>query len=399
LAGGLGTRLASAVVDRPKVLAEVSGRPFLEYLLDQLRSAQFRNVILCTGHLGKQIEKAFGKRYKSLDLQYSREHAPLGTAGALRYALPLLKSETILVMNGDTYCEVDFEKFLHFHRSNKSKASIALSRVADIRHYGEVRIGTDGNILGFSEKIAVAGSGYVNAGIYLINRNMIEKIPPGENLSIEKDIFPEWVGKGFYGYKTTKSFIDIGTPERYAYAQKIYRRFVLLDRDGTVIKHKHHLTDIGDVELIPNAAKAIKKLNSLGLGVIMITNQSVVGHGLLKKKDLHAIHAKIRRLLAKEGASLDGIYVCPHKPEDNCSCRKPKYGLVKKAIKDHHFDPTFAIVVGDNRSDIELGKSIGATTILVKTGYGATVASEGKLAPDHIVNNLQEAAGTIELLM
>lgn len=174
------------------------------------------------------------------------------------------------------------------------------------------------------------------------------------------------------------------------------KRFVLLDRDGTVIKHKHHLTDIQDVELILKSANAIKKLKELGLGIIIMTNQSVVGRGLVSLSGLKAIHTKILHLLAEKGAHIDGIYFCPHKPEDNCSCRKPKFGLVEKAINDHHFDPKLCFVVGDNKGDIELGINIRATTILVKTGYGAKVLGETLITPDFIANNLYSAAKVIE---
>ena len=174
------------------------------------------------------------------------------------------------------------------------------------------------------------------------------------------------------------------------------KRFVILDRDGTIIKHKHHLTNINEVKLIPNVAKAIKKLNSLGLGTIIVTNQSVVGRSEISLSDLELIHKKILHLLSAEGAFIDAIYFCPHKPEDNCSCSKPKFGLINDAIKDHNFDPKLCFVVGDNKTDIELGENLGATTILVKTGYGAKVAREKLITPNIVVNNLYSAVSFIE---
>jgi len=165
------------------------------------------------------------------------------------------------------------------------------------------------------------------------------------------------------------------------------KRFVILDRDGTIIFDKDHLTKVSEVELIPNVTSAIRKLNDLGLGIIMLTNQTVVGNKHISLNELNVIHKRILKLLRNEGAIIDGIYFCPHKVEDNCSCRKPKIGLIKQALKDYDFEPKQSFVIGDNKSDIELGKNIGATTILVRTGYGRQM--EKAIDPDYVVDNLE----------
>lgn len=166
------------------------------------------------------------------------------------------------------------------------------------------------------------------------------------------------------------------------------KRFVILDRDGTIIFDKDHLTKVSEVELIPNVGMAIKKLNELDLGVIIVTNQSVVGNGHISLKDLEQIHKRILELLLQDGATIDGIYFCPHKVGDNCLCRKPKPGVVEKAMKKHNFDPKLCFVIGDNKGDIELGRNIGATTILVRTGYGKQVENDA-INPDYVVDNLE----------
>jgi len=166
------------------------------------------------------------------------------------------------------------------------------------------------------------------------------------------------------------------------------KRFVILDRDGTVIVDKDHLTDPQQVELIPKAATAIKTLNDFGLGVIIVTNQTVVGNRHISLKDLESIHKKMLNMLSREEATINSVYVCPHKVEDNCSCRKPKSGLIEQALKDHDFDPKKSFMVGDKKSDIELGKNIGATTILVRTGYGKQTEKEG-INPNYVVDSLE----------
>lgn len=176
------------------------------------------------------------------------------------------------------------------------------------------------------------------------------------------------------------------------------KRFVLLDRDGTVILERHYLSDPEEVKLFPNTASALKKLKDLGFGLIIITNQAAVGRGFFDLKQLELIHRRLKKLLKKEGIVLDGIYFCPHTPEDNCRCRKPKLGLVEMAIKDHNFDPNFSFVIGDKAIDIKMGKNLVATTFLVRTGYGSKV-DEKQVKPDYVVSDLQEAAEKIQTLI
>ena len=147
LAGGLGSRLRSVVHDRPKALAEIGHRPFLAYLLDQLAGARCRVAVLCTGHLGEQIEERFGATYRNMRLQYSREPQPLGTAGALRYALGRLESDPVLVMNGDSYCGIDLKSFVEWHERKQAIASMALARIARSERYGTVALGTNDRVL------------------------------------------------------------------------------------------------------------------------------------------------------------------------------------------------------------------------------------------------------------
>jgi histidinol-phosphate phosphatase family protein len=177
------------------------------------------------------------------------------------------------------------------------------------------------------------------------------------------------------------------------------RRFVVLDRDGTLIEERHYLSDPDQVELIPGVAEALGRLRSIGLGAIVVTNQSGIGRGLFDRARLEAIHARLHALLASHGATLDAIYVCPHTPEDGCSCRKPRIGLVERAQSDLGVDPTRSFVVGDKPCDIEMGVHVGATTLLVRTGYGSRTEAEGAVRPDHVVSDVSEAIRLIESLL
>jgi len=173
-------------------------------------------------------------------------------------------------------------------------------------------------------------------------------------------------------------------------------RFVLLDRDGTINQQVDHLDQPDQVALIPGAAAALRHLRSAGLGLVVLTNQANVGRGLFPPDRLEEIHARLTALLLDEGVRLDGLYVCPHAPEDGCDCRKPRAGLVLRAATDHGFRPDDAFVVGDHAADMGLGRAIGAITILVRTGHGEEELARGAGAKaDHVVADLMEAAGVI----
>jgi D-glycero-alpha-D-manno-heptose 1-phosphate guanylyltransferase len=220
LAGGLGTRLRPAVADRPKVLAEVGGRPFVTYLLDRVARAGGRRVVLCTGHLGEQVPRLLGERYGSLRLVYSQEPAPLDTGGALRHALPLLTSDPVLVLNGDSICEMDLPGLVARHRAGRSRLTLGLARVEEGARYGQVVLDRAGRIAAFGEK-AQSGPAWVSAGVYAVARRVLQGLPPGRRVSLERELFPSLVGRGLAGYAGAEELLDIGTPESYARAEAV----------------------------------------------------------------------------------------------------------------------------------------------------------------------------------
>lgn len=222
LAGGLGTRLRPVVADRPKVLAEVRRRPFLAYLLDQLVNAGLKYAVLCTGYMGEQVRAAFGDTYGCLHLFYSQESSPLGTAGALRLALPLFKSDFVLVMNGDSFSNVNLSAFWAWHCEHNANATLVLTKMLDTTRYGRVHVDADGSVVGFDEKTEKRGPGWINAGIYLLNHRLLLTIPASGTVSLEREMFPAWMGRGLYGYQSKGRFLDIGTPEAYANAEQFF---------------------------------------------------------------------------------------------------------------------------------------------------------------------------------
>ncbi|MEM7204410.1 MAG: nucleotidyltransferase family protein [Planctomycetota bacterium] len=223
LAGGLGTRLRSVVSDRPKVLAEVLGRPFLAYLLDQLAAAGVVDVVLSTGYRADQIEAAFGGGYKNLRLRYSREEEPLGTGGAIRLAQEAARSDPLMVLNGDSYCGADLPAFARWHRQHEAAGSLVLVEVPDVARFGHVEVTPEGVVTRFEEKGARQGPGWINAGVYLLSEPLVREIPVGRAVSLEREVFPRWIGNGLLGCKALDCrFLDVGTPESYAAAERFF---------------------------------------------------------------------------------------------------------------------------------------------------------------------------------
>jgi len=220
LAGGAGTRLRSVVADRPKVLAQLGGKPFIAYLLDRLATQGWQKVVLCTGYMGAQVQETLGDQYQGMQLSYSHEEQPLGTGGAIRQALPLITSATVLILNGDSYCDTDLRASLAWHQDREARVTVVMAHVEQGSRYGRVEIGADGQIRRFVEKNPdLTGGGWINSGVYWFEREVLAGLPAGRAFSLEKEVLGTWTGDGLYGYRDYGRFLDIGVPEDHARAE------------------------------------------------------------------------------------------------------------------------------------------------------------------------------------
>jgi len=225
LVGGLGTRLRTLVPSMPKPLAPVGNRPFLELLVQQLSRQGIRRLVMCTGYLADQIEAAFGNGQDwGVTIEYSKETEPLGTAGAVKLAQAYVENlPEFLVMNGDSFLEIDARELIRFHRAHGGPATIAVVPVENAGRYGTVRVDSNGRVTEFREKTGIDCAGLINAGVYVFSRSLLEGIPAGP-LSLEKDVFPNAIDRGIYALGHKSLFIDIGTPFDYTRAQQLFDR-------------------------------------------------------------------------------------------------------------------------------------------------------------------------------
>ncbi len=218
LAGGEGTRLRPLTLTTPKPVMPMAGRPFMTFMLDWLARHGIDDVILSCGFMSDAVEEVLGEEYEGMRLRYVHEDEPLGTAGPLRLALDTgaLQDERLYVLNGDVLTDMDLTLEREQHESTGARATLALIAVEDTASYGVVPTAENGEVEAFLEKSpGPAPTNRINAGAYLLERDVIERIPAGRAVSIEREIFPELVGEGLYGYLAAGYWKDIGTPERY----------------------------------------------------------------------------------------------------------------------------------------------------------------------------------------
>jgi NDP-sugar pyrophosphorylase family protein len=228
LCGGQGIRLRPVLADRPKSMALISGTPFLQLLLDRLRSQGIDDVILGTGYMTDRIEGYFGRGEEfAVRIRYSRETEPLGTGGALRLAESLI-SDPVLVLNGDSYVEWSLVPILELFTAKDADLVIVVQTVADVTRYGSVALDEDGRVTQFVEKGRAAGPGLINAGVYLLRKQIVCDLPAGKAISLEREVFPRLLDRRIYGAVCTGLFIDIGIPDDLKQAQTL-----LASRVGT----------------------------------------------------------------------------------------------------------------------------------------------------------------------
>ena len=221
LCGGLGTRLRPVLSDRPKSMALVGGVPFLQRLLENIRAQGLAQVVLGTGYMADQIEEFFGAGEDlALRISYSREEEPLGTGGALKLAEPLL-SDPMVVLNGDSYVEWNLVAARELFDKHEASLVMVLQAVPDVSRYGSVSVARDGRVTEFVEKGTRAGSGLINAGVYLLRKEIVSALPAGKAISLERDVFPGLLSGKVYGLISEGIFIDIGIPADLERAQTL----------------------------------------------------------------------------------------------------------------------------------------------------------------------------------
>lgn len=406
MAGGKGTRIAAVRSDLPKPMIPVCGKPILEWQIENLKASGLTDIVLVIGHLGEVIKDYFGDGSRwNVTISYFIETQPLGTAGAL-FRMPELQ-EDFLLMSGDVMIDVDFHRFINFHKEHQALASLTVHPnnhpfdssliVTEIlpASNGGMPIHTNRVVKWMNkEDERLYYRNIVNAGIEMISPRLLEetraKLPSLDKVDLDRDVLKPAIESGkIYAYETSEYIKDMGTPERLvevendllsgkiaAHNLSVKQKAVFLDRDGTINKTNGFLTDINDFELIEGAAEAIRQINKSGYLAVVVTNQPVIARGECSFEQLQDIHNKMETLLGREGAFIDGLFLCPHHTDKgfegerieyklDCECRKPKAGLFVQAQRALNIDLSQSYMVGDSAIDIKAAENAGCKKALL----------------------------------
>lgn len=374
LAGGLGTRLRSVVKDVPKCMAPVGGKPFLWYLLHQLSNYNIGHVVLSVGYLREVIfewiEQSGIEWPFSID--YAIEEQPLGTGGGIRLALSKCVDNEVLILNGDTFFNVDLSSFLSKHRKSSLPMSVALKPMKDFDRYGNVTC-VDNVITEFHEKQPCA-EGLINGGVYLVNRNQLSLDSLPQKFSFETEVLqPMSLQRQISGFAFKDYFIDIGIPEDYNTADVLFPDMfksiedidvsgfdtIFVDRDGTMNTHilADYVRSWNEFSFLPGVLDAFAKWKKLGKRVVVVTNQRGVGRGLMSMAQLDEIHARMNEQIEKNGGHVDAVY-CSVGVDNSDPDRKPATGMFMRAQTDFpSISADASLMIGDSDSDMQFAEN------------------------------------------
>lgn len=408
MAGGRGTRISSVASDIPKPMIKIDGIPVLEREIACLKAQGFTDLIITVSHLGNIITDYFGDgKSFGVSIKYYFEKEPLGNAGAL-FKLRQELTEDFLLLNADAVFDVDFNRFVAYHRQKGGLVTLFTHPNSHPYDSGLIVADEDGAVTDWLTKEDARPEYYrnrVNAGLHVVSPSLLEREITTPKVDLDRQLLKPLAGTGkMFAYDSPEYVKDMGTPDRYAAVCRDFangtvsaknlnnkQKAIFLDRDGTINEYVGFLRNVEDFRLIDGVAEAIKMINASGYLAIVATNQPVVARGEVTFARLAKIHEKMETLLGLEGAYLDGVYFCPHHPHKgfegevaelkiDCECRKPKAGMLFVAAERFNIDLSESWMVGDGETDVRAGINAGCKTAIIGSSDLACVCGDSLLS-------------------
>lgn len=373
-AGGLGKRLRPFTESNPKPMYPVNNKPFLEYLIVQVRKWGIRNIVILLGYLPKKITDYFGDGSKwDVRICYVTTPVEFNTQLRLKAATEYLQDD-FLMMYCDNLCPIDFHRLKREYVRNDALIQISAYANDDGYTKSNLSIADNGQVIVYDKKRTVENLKGVDIGYALVSKRVLSLMSE-DNENFESVIYPKLVKSGrLFATMTEHRYYSIGSFARIELTKQYLsgRKYIFLDRDGVMNvrpKKAEYICHPENFIWLDGAREAVKKLNDAGYFVIIVSNQAGIARGVMTNDDFKSVQAKMNVDLAAIGAHIDAVYYCPHGWDDGCSCRKPKPGMLYQAQKDYSINLTECVLIGDDERDIAAAHNANMPGILVTDDY------------------------------
>ncbi len=375
LAGGMGTRLKPFTLTSPKPMFPINGKPYIEYLIEQVKSFGIKDILLLLGYLSEQIvDWVESNPHPGVNISYHITPTEYETGARICAAKNLIK-EDFLLMYCDNYCPINIKE--HIESFHKNDALVQLMAYSNKDGYTKNNLKViDGKVSIYDKKRLTEGLNAVDIGYAIISKDVLDWLPEGDDLSFEIFVYQRALENSkLYSSITEHRYYSIGSYERMSLTEQFFsgRKAVFLDRDGTINTRPPqacYVESPAEFKWLPGSQEAIALLNKAGWLVLLISNQPGIARGRLSWEQLDAIEKKMIADLKEHNARIDKFYYCPHNWDEGCDCRKPKPGMLYQAQKDFNLNiPTDCVLIGDDDRDIEAAVRANCKALQVSNEY------------------------------
>lgn len=389
-AGGLGKRLRPFTETNPKPMYFFNNKPFLEYLIEQIKGWGIKDIVILLGYLPDKIIDYFGDGSRwDVNIKYCITPIEYDTQYRLKSALDYLQDD-FLIMYCDNLCPISFKRLVSDYYKNEALIQLSVYANKDGYTKNNIRINKDGLVEIYDKKRMEDGLQGVDIGYAIVSKKVFS-LMSDSNENFEAVVYPKLVeSRKLFATVTEHRYYSIGSFERIELTKQYLsgKKYIFLDRDGVTNERPpkaEYVCKPDEFIWIAGAKEAIKRLNDAGYLIVLISNQAGIARGVMTEEDFENVQNKMYSDLAEIGAHIDAVYYCPHGWDDDCDCRKPKPGMLYQAQKEHSINLTESVLIGDDERDITAAHNADMVGILVTDNYTLENAVD-----DFLEGNIQD---------